>query len=187
MKKLLALALICALLTACTCLAESGTIMYVSQKRGLIIRFDNDLESGIVGCIPYGEAVSVTGRKGYFYRCEYRGTEGYVWAEYLTDEELPRCDETAMFVSAWTGLIMRTEDDLESAVITALDFAAKVTVTEQGRFFSKCTAVRDGKTYTGYLWSGYLTDTVPDADEARRHHEALRQTTEDVWEDDWEW
>ena len=186
MKKLLALALVCAFLMTCTCSAESGT-MYVSQKKGLIIRSDNDLESGIVGCIPHGEAVAVTGRKGYFYHVNYRGTEGYVWAEYLTNEDLSRSDERTMFVSAWAGLIMRMEDDLESAVITALDFAAEVTVTEQGRFFSKCTAVQDGKTYTGYLWTGYLTDSVPDADEAQRHHEELRQSSEDVWEDDWEW
>lgn len=187
MKKTFAIILTLALMLITACIAEENT-MFVCAERGLIMRRESDLESSVAGCIPYGEQVMVTGRKGYFYECSYQGKTGYVWADYLTDEDFSALNARTMYVSAWVGLCMHTDNDLESSLLGAFDFGTEVQVTLQDRFFSRCTAVKDGKTYTGYMWTGYLSETVPDADEALKRHEKVVQY-EDEWnyDEDWEW
>ena len=77
------LALLLVAVLACTALAESypfaGTVNAATNMR----RTPNSNQSNVIVKIPEGDAVTVLGASGNFYRIEYDGKTGYVFKKYV--------------------------------------------------------------------------------------------------------
>ena len=171
MKKLIAFVLALCLMAGC---ALGETVRYVNNKNGLIVREEPDFNAKIAGYIPYKENVELLEDAGNgFLKVTYGKITGYVWAYYLTEENISSVGDIEMYVTSWAGLYLHEEADIESDTLTGVPFGTKVIVKEIGEVFSRCYVTVDDVEYKGYLWTGYLSKDVPDAAHAKQHHDDI--------------
>lgn len=67
----------------CTALAESYPFAGVTNGATNMRRTPDSSQSNVIVKIPEGDAVTVTGASGNFYRIEYDGKTGYVFKQYI--------------------------------------------------------------------------------------------------------
>ena len=171
MKKLIAFVLVLCLMAGC---ALGETVRYVNNKNGLIVREEPDFNAKIAGYIPYKENVELLEDLGNgFYKVSYDKVTGYVWSYYLTEEDISVVGDIEMYVTSWAGLYLHEEGTIESDTVIGVPFGTKVIVKEIGELFSRCYVTIDDVEYKGYLWTGYLSKNVPDAEHAKRHHDEI--------------
>lgn len=181
MKKLISLLLVCLL---CVSAFGESAVYYVNKERGVIVRESPDLEAPIAGYLPYKEDVLVLEEAGSdFVKITYEDLTGYCWAKYLTPEDISEKGDREMYVTAWAGLYMHKEADMESEIVTGVPFGTKVTVKQIGEDFSRCYVILDDQLYKGYLWTGYLSSDTPDAEHAKEHHDAIAGRDEEFGND----
>lgn len=66
--------------------AFSGTY-YVTSSGGLNVRSGPSIQYDIIGSLPYGKEISVTGKAAHdWLEIPYEGTNGYISAKYLSQE-----------------------------------------------------------------------------------------------------
>ena len=71
------------LVLVCAALAESYPFSGVTNAATNMRRTPNSSQSNVIVKIPEGDAVSVTGESGNFYRIEYAGQTSYVFKKYV--------------------------------------------------------------------------------------------------------
>lgn len=190
MKKLIIIVLVCLLCVSCT---AEGASYFVNKEQGVIVRERPDLGSPIAGYLPYKEEVIVLEQVGEdFVKLSYGDLTGYCWSDYLTPENISEYGDRTMYVTAWAGLNLHEEADMESPVLTGVPFGTAVTVKQLGEDFSRVYVILDEQLFKGYLWTGYLSSSTPDAAHAKEHHDAIvgnededTEWSDDGWDDYW--
>ena len=146
--------------------ADSEKTAYVASEGGLYMRSEAKLDATVITGLSYGAEVTVLGyTKNGFARVSYRTSSGsfigYVWAEFLEtksetaeEEELPEGE--TMYVSSYTGLVMREWPDFESKELGRFGLNTEVLVLETKGLWSKCIVVVGGEQVRGFMWNEYL-------------------------------
>jgi len=80
---LLAAAVLLLTVMVCTALAESYPFPGITNGATNMRRTPNSSQANVIVKIPEGDAVTVTGASGNFYRIEYDGKTGYVFKKYV--------------------------------------------------------------------------------------------------------
>lgn len=188
MKKVIALILVC--LLAFVCLAE-GEFRCINKETGVVLREGPSADTDQICFIPFTAKVELVGNPGDgFTKVIYNGKTGYVWGQYLTEEDLTGADWKTMYVTSYIGLVMRKTASFEAETVAMVPFGTEVTVKMVDDFFSFCSFEKDGEVFEGFLWNGYLSEQQPDEETAKSHHEEVKDQIPgggngwDEWEDD---
>lgn len=83
---------------------------YVTATAGLNMRSGRSIYDPIVVTLGYGESVTVAEKSGDWYKITYRGVEGYVFSEYVSDSD-PNANRGSNFEKA-IAFVLKHEGQL---------------------------------------------------------------------------
>ena len=157
LKKLSALTAAAAMaVTTTAALAQTSDSALVQGGR-LNLRETASLSAKVLGQFPTGTLVEITRRGDEWHQVEVDGKTGYMMAKFLNDGESARM--ATVRTNSGIGLNLRKEPSLDGAIITSVKNGQTVTVTQQGKEWSRVNA---GGT-EGFMATKYLQFAAPSA------------------------
>ena len=105
---------------------SAAETMTVSAKSGVNVRDKASTEGDVIGGLPYGAEVEIKGKTKGWYKIDYRGETGYIYAEFLTD-----IDNDLVFVSCADGANLRKKASTESDILICVPAGTILTVEKE--------------------------------------------------------
>lgn len=147
---------------------EGGEIpMEVNCKMGVNVRSGPGTDKAILGDLEKGTVIIVTGIENNWCKFDYKGKTGYVYGEWLseTDKEATDLDadtegsgkkhgEKTMIVNCNKGVNIRSDADINSAILGTLEKGTKVKVTDEKNGWQRVNY--DGQ--IGYVYQEWLSE-----------------------------
>ena len=157
LKKLSALTAAAAMaVTTTAALAQTSDSALVQGGR-LNLRETASLSAKVLGQFPTGTLVEITQRGDEWHQVEVDGKTGYMMAKFLNDGESARM--ATVRTNSGIGLNLRKEPSLDGAIITSVKNGQTVTVTQQGKEWSRVNASGT----EGFMATKYLQFAAPSA------------------------
>lgn len=147
---------------------EGGEIpMEVNCKLGVNVRSGPGTDQAILGDLDQGTVIIVTGIENNWCKFDYKGKTGYVYGEWLSETEKEATDlnasmqasdkksgEKTMKVNCNKGVNIRSDADINAAILGTLEKGTEVKVTDEKNGWWRVNY--DGK--IGYVYQEWLSE-----------------------------
>ena len=134
--------------------SANGLMVVVNCDNWVSLRSYASTKAPVVTTVPLGSTVTVYGSDGQFYRCRYKGFDGYILKKYLeyTDEESENYMGTMRIVNCSNWVSLRTYPSTSSSREITIPLGAYVDAYYYNSEFAEVVY----KGYHGYVLMKYL-------------------------------